>query len=86
MERQLEQKRFVVGLSHNDLFEVIEQKRFAVGLCYDVLFEVLQSGKRRQLATLEGVGRRVHCMIDRNFIVKPFLLLDIKFQLVFFTI
>ena len=58
------------------------QKRFIVGLCYDVLLEVLRTGKRRQLATLEKVGRRFHRSSDGKFVVKPLLLLDIEFRLV----
>ena len=56
---------------------------FVVILCYDVILDVLQCGKRKQLALLEAVGRRFHRVIDGNFVESPFLVLDLRFGLIF---
>ena len=48
-----------------------------VVLCYDVLLEVLRYGNRRQLVTLERVGRRIHRIVENYFGKTPFLRLNL---------
>ena len=48
-----------------------------VVLCYDVLLEVLRYGNRRQLVTLERVGRRIHQIVENYFGETPLLRLNL---------
>ena len=59
---------------------------FYLKLCFDVLFDVLQFGDRRRLTKLEGVGRRVHHLVERWFGEMPFLRLDIRLEPTWFAI
>ena len=70
--------------SHSSEEKKIDAKRrkikfvkFAVRLCSDVFLEVLRWGDRRQLVTLEKIGRRLHWQIDGCFKKAPFLCFDL---------
>ena len=52
--------------------------KFSVNLCNDVLVDILRSGKRRQLAMLEPIGRRFPYIVNRCFAVEPFLVFDLS--------
>ena len=51
--------------------------KWFVALCYDVFLEVLRYGNRRQLVTLERVGRRIHRIVENYFGETPFLRLNL---------
>ena len=50
---------------------------FVVRLCSDVVLELLCWCDRRQLVSLEKLGKRFHLLIDRWFEGAPFLRLDL---------
>ena len=50
---------------------------FVVRLCSDAFFEVIYWGDRRQLTSLEKLGKRFHLLIDGWFEEAPFLRLDL---------
>ena len=55
-------------------FSLMERKiKFVVRLCDDVLLEVLCFGKRRRLAKLERIGRRLHRIIEGNLRKTPII-------------
>lgn len=51
--------------------------RFVVLLCGDVLIEIFQFGTRHRLSKLERVGRRFYRMVERYFVVTPYLRLNL---------
>ena len=53
---------------------------FVVRLCSDVVLEVLCWGDRRQLVSLEKLGKRFHLLIDGWFEEAPFLRLDLYIE------
>ena len=50
-----------------------EDVKWFVVLCFDVLLEVLRCGNRRQLVSVERVGRRIHRIVENYFGKTPFL-------------
>ena len=54
--------------------------KWFVALCYDVFLEVLRYGNRRQLVTLERVGRRIHRIVENYFGETPFLRLNLLLE------
>ena len=60
------------NLNYSSEEEKIDAKRrkiieFVVRLCSDVFLDVLRWGNRRQLTTLEKIGRRLYWLIDGRF-------------------
>ena len=58
-------------------------EKYFVSLCQDVLFEVFCYGERRSLTKLEYVGRRFHLLAENFFSERPFLRLNLKYNLRF---
>ena len=54
-----------------------ERIQFVVRLCSDAFLEVIYWGDRRQLTSLEKLGKRLHLLIDGWFEEAPFLRLDL---------
>ena len=54
--------------------------QFVVRLCSDLFLDVLCWGDRRQLASLEKLGKRFHLLIDGCFEGTPFLRLDLYIE------
>ena len=61
-----------------DAHDEFQNGEFYLRFCFDVILEVLQFGDRRSLVKLERVGRRLHLIIERQFLDVPFLRLDLK--------
>ena len=52
--------------------------QFVVRLCSDAFLEVIYWGDRRQLTSLEMLGKRFHLLINGWFEEAPFLRLDLR--------